>query len=169
MMADTRLGTLHSVDGRTVLRFERRYAHPMKKVWSALTDPEQMKTWFPSPVEVDLRPGGVVRFIDADANGKTFEGSITGFDPPRLIAYTWGEDALRFELYRDGAGCLLIFTHSFDDGAKAARDGAGWHACLDMLDATLNGQPREWSRGWWDGIHQEYVATYPAEFSARGA
>ncbi|MGD9894087.1 MAG: SRPBCC family protein [Dehalococcoidia bacterium] len=167
-MNDTRLGTLHTEDGCAVLRFERRFAHPLEKVWAAVTEPEQMKMWFPSGVEVDLRPGGVMRFIDAGEDGATFEGAITALDPPRLIAYTWGEDALRFELHTDGAGCLLVFTHSFDDGAKAARDGAGWHTCLDMLEATLNGESREWSRERWDEVHKEYVASFPAEFSTRG-
>ena len=28
-----RNGTLHTIDGRSVLRFERRLAHPVEKVW----------------------------------------------------------------------------------------------------------------------------------------
>ena len=35
------------------------------------------------------------------------------------------------------AGCLLVFTHSLNDGAKAAWDVAGWRTCLDMIEATL--------------------------------
>ncbi len=37
----------------------------------------------------------------------------------------------RIELQADGAGTLLTLTDTFDDLGKAARDGAGWHECLD--------------------------------------
>ena len=53
------------------------------------------------------------------------------------------------------AGCLLVFTHSLNDGAKAAWDVAGWRTCLDMIEATPDGQPREWSRKWSDEVHKE--------------
>jgi hypothetical protein len=36
---------------------------------------------------------------------------------------------------------LLILVHTFDDRLKAARDGAGWHVCLDALAAELDGEP----------------------------
>lgn len=31
-----------------VLRFARRYPHPIEKVWAALTEPAQMSRWFPA-------------------------------------------------------------------------------------------------------------------------
>ena len=38
-------GTVEEVDGRYVLRFERRFKHPVEKVWDAITRPERMKEW----------------------------------------------------------------------------------------------------------------------------
>ena len=32
-------GTLETRDGRHVLRYERRLAHPVERVWAALTQP----------------------------------------------------------------------------------------------------------------------------------
>ena len=46
---------------------------------------------------------------------------------------------MRFELQPDGDGTVLTFTDTFDEYGKAARDGAGWHACLDMLRFALDG------------------------------
>jgi len=34
-----------AADGRSVLRLERRYPHPVAKVWRAVTEPEQTSPW----------------------------------------------------------------------------------------------------------------------------
>ena len=39
----------------------------------------------------------------------------------------------------DGDGCVLTLINRFDEIGKAARDAAGWHACLDALEASLDG------------------------------
>ena len=52
----------HMIDGRPTVRIERHYPHPIEKVWRAVTTPEHLDEWFPSPVEVELRPGGAMRF-----------------------------------------------------------------------------------------------------------
>ena len=33
-----------------------------------------------------------------------------------------------------GPARVLRFSATFDELGKVARDGAGWHACLDLLD-----------------------------------
>ena len=61
------------------------------------------------------------------------------WDPPRVFAFAWGEDVLRFELAEDGDGTALVFTHAFaHQPGKPARDGAGWATCLAVaLDDQL--------------------------------
>src|SRR5205085_289579 len=54
--------TLHTSDGRPMLRFERRLEHPPERVWRAITEPEELAHWFPAQVEIDLRPGGAMKF-----------------------------------------------------------------------------------------------------------
>ena len=51
-----------TLDGRPTVRIERTYPHPIEKVWRAVTTPEHLDQWFPSAVEIDLRPGGAMRF-----------------------------------------------------------------------------------------------------------
>ena len=58
-------------------------------------------------------------------------------EPERLLAYTWGEDELRWELRPHAEGTVLVLTQTFDDHFKAARDAAGWHLCLDALARVL--------------------------------
>ena len=72
------------------------------------------------------------------------DGRITELDPPRVFAFDWGEENLRFELRPDRDGCLLVFTNTLDDRSKLARVGAGWHLCLDVLEANLDGRQLPW-------------------------
>jgi uncharacterized protein YndB with AHSA1/START domain len=129
--------SLQTRDGRSVLRMERRLKHPPEKVWKAMTEPERLADWFPGSVTLDLRAGGALTF-ELDGDGDT--GTITDLDPPRLIAYTWGADHLRWELYPDGEGTRLVLLHTFDDRAGAASYGAGWHTCIVALDLALDGR-----------------------------
>jgi len=134
-------GTYESVEGRPAVRFERRLAHPIDAVWRAVTEPAELAHWFPGEVTVDLRPGGRMTF--SDEGFTSLDGEVTELDPPRLFAFSWGDDHLRFELEPadGGAGCVLRFTHVLDASDRAARDAAGWHVCLDLLELRLAGTP----------------------------
>jgi uncharacterized protein YndB with AHSA1/START domain len=151
--------TLITAGGRSVLRFERRLAHPVHKVWQAVTDPAQLSEWFPSDMDIDLRPGGRIRFVFRNGEGPTLDGVITNLDPPTLFAYTWGDAHLRFELRPVADGCLLIFTHTFDDRPSAASFAAGWCTCLTALTMVLNGEPVQVLDDWAE-LHESYVEAF---------
>jgi uncharacterized protein YndB with AHSA1/START domain len=123
---------LEIVDGRPVLRLERRLAHPVERVWRAVSEPRELSRWFVAPVPWTPQAG------------ETFEsfgqsGAITELDPPRVLAWSWGDERYRFDLRPDGDGCLLTFTHSFGDRALGAQHGAGWECYFDRLAAALGG------------------------------
>ena len=133
-------GTLETIDGRPTLRFERRFPYPVERVWRALTDPEELRHWFPPGEELQ----------------------ITRSEPPHLLAGTWFGAELRFELRPDGDACVLTFTHTLDDGEAAARDAAGWDRCFMRLDALLAGEPMgeaDSLRSWPD-VHERYAADF---------
>ena len=132
-------GTYETVDDRPALSFERRLAHPVERVWRAVTDPAELAHWFPSAMSGELTPGGTLSFEFPGGEMPALEGEVIEFDPPRRFAFTWGDDILRIELERDGDGCVLRFTVLFDDSARAARDAAGWHVCLERLERHLGG------------------------------
>ena len=69
--------TLRVAEGRSVLRIERRLAHPPAKVWRAVTDPAHLVRWFPFRVEVDLRIGGEIRFLERDCTLLVFTHRFT--------------------------------------------------------------------------------------------
>jgi uncharacterized protein YndB with AHSA1/START domain len=150
--------TLHAVDGRLVLRFERRFGHPMEKVWRALTEPAQLAAWFPWDMELDLHEGGKILFVMQEGEGRTLDGSIIELDPPRVFTYTWGDDVLHWELRPDDGGCLLVFTHTFDERPSAASFAAGWTICLTGLRSVLAGEkPAEDALAEWPELHERYV------------
>jgi uncharacterized protein YndB with AHSA1/START domain len=161
--------TLDTVNGRPTLRFERRLAHPVEKVWKAITDPAELTHWFPQDVEGTFTPGGKLRFVFRGdppvLDGKViedFKGEVLELDPPRVIAYSWAGDILRWTLTPDGDGCLLVFTDTIDDRGKAARDGAGWHVCLEALDSLLAGTPPP-ADDRWKEIYENYVQHFGPE------
>ncbi len=155
-------GAYDTIENRPALRFERRLAHPVDVVWRAITKSEELVHWFPSRVEVDeLRPGAEMtfRFEEMPLEGMpmSIPGRVTEFDPPRLFAFFWGDDHLRFELEPIGGSedaCLLRLTVLLDQREKAARDGAGWHVCLDRLEGLLGGDNGAGED--WRGLYEEY-------------
>lgn len=170
-----REGTLITIDGRPALRFERRYGHPIDRVWRAISDPAEMAQWFPSNVEGERAVGAELHFVDDEqraaaraageptrADGPMFRGSVVAYDPLREFSFTWGGELLRLELSPDGDETVLVFTHVLSHQSVAARNGAGWHHCLSALDELLGSHDRAAATGPVDdsgglGLYYEYV------------
>jgi len=146
--------SLATEGGRTVLRMERWLKHPPEKVWRAVTEPERLADWFPERITPELSEGGTVAY----ESGLT--GVVTDLDPPRLIAYTWDTDHLRWELHPDGEGTRLVLLHTFDDRAGAGSFGAGWHTCIVALALALDGRAGE-DPGVDDiALHERFVSQF---------
>jgi uncharacterized protein YndB with AHSA1/START domain len=162
-------GRLERLEGRYQLRFQRRLPHPPDKVWRAITEPQHLAAWFPAQIVGERASGAPLRFVFEEHDGTSVDGQMLTFDPPRLMELRWGEEILRVELLPDGAGTLLTFTDVFDELGKAARDAAGWHACLDLLAYDLSGQPAPWSSAdRWAQVHPVYVEGFGPEAGTIG-
>ncbi|SDT02122.1 SRPBCC family protein [Jiangella sp. DSM 45060] len=133
--------SLHTDGDRSVLRMERRFRHPRAQVWRALTEPGHLSQWFPARLEFALEAGADVRFDWGDGSGPAVDGQVVEVSPGRLLAFTWGGELLRFSLRDDGDGCLLEFTHVFDDHYGAASFASGWASCFAGLGQVLAGEP----------------------------
>jgi uncharacterized protein YndB with AHSA1/START domain len=163
------LGTLERGDGVVTLRYTRQLPHPPAKVWRALTQEPHLAAWFPSTVEGELTAGTRLRFSFRDLTSPPMDGEVISCDPPRLLEFDWGGDLLRFELTADAGGTALVLTASFTELGKAARDGAGWHACLDLLGCALAGQPAPGdSADRWRQVIGPYRARFGPDASAVG-
>ena len=133
-------GTYQTVDQRPALGFERRIAHPVQAVWQAITEPSELEHWFPCSVELDLEVGGEMAFTfreQRDGVPTTLSGRVTDLDPPRLFAFYWGDDHLRFELepVEGGTACVFRMMVILDTRDKAARD----RAALQLESAQVKG------------------------------
>ena len=146
---------------RDAVRFERRLSHPTKRVWRAITDREELAEWFPADIEGELTSvGAALSFPFREGEGETETGEVLESDPPRLLAFTWGGQTLRFELTPEGEGTRLVFTHALDR-AETAKTAAGWQVCFDELEAALDGRPKpEFPEDHWRELHEGYAAEF---------
>lgn len=155
---------LSTVDGRSVLRMQRWFSHPIEKVWRAVTCPGEMRHWFPSDVAMDFRTGRTIRFVFRQGEGPDLEGRILELDEPRLFSFLWGGSVLRFELRpeegADGPGCRLLFSHTFDDRVSAASYAAGWQICFDNLYLLTEAKPSDVGLDQWAALHDGYVRQF---------
>jgi uncharacterized protein YndB with AHSA1/START domain len=127
--------------GRPAVCFVRVYEHAIERVWSAVTDPRELRAWFPSEVRVELRKGAKI-FFSGDPHTEDLAGDVLECDPPRLFVFTWGEDEVRFELEPIApGGCRFTLIDVLGERAAAARNAAGWEVCLSELDKHVAGEP----------------------------
>jgi uncharacterized protein YndB with AHSA1/START domain len=159
-------GTLEPAGDRWRLRFSRRLEHAPDKVWRAVIEPEHRDAWFPQRIVGDWRVGAPLRFVSEHGD---FDGKVLAYEPPTLVEFLWGTDVIRLEVQPDGSGTLLTLSDTFAEQGKAARDAAGWHECLDTLEATLTGKAPSWQPGGrWKAVHPDYVEQFGPEAATIG-
>ncbi|MDQ6805964.1 MAG: SRPBCC family protein [Actinomycetota bacterium] len=163
-------GTLEQLDdGRWQLRFMRTFRHPVDTVWRAISEPEHLAQWFPTTIEGERAPGAPLRFSFPGEEAPPFDGEMIACEPPSLMELRWGPDTLRLELRPTQDGTELTLLDTLEELGKAARDGAGWHTCLDALERALDGadDAREPMSAWSD-VHPRYVEEFGPEAAAIG-
>jgi uncharacterized protein YndB with AHSA1/START domain len=153
-MTDATLLTDHE---RPAIRLERHLPDPPAVVWQALTEREQLRSWFPCDVIVDgerWEVGATITFpFPPETLDLTLTGEVLEVDEPNVLAFTWGEDTLRFELSPDGDGTRLVLVDELP-ADSAARNAAGWENCLDRL-AGLQPAPNAWQ-----SRYERYAAAF---------
>lgn len=155
----TKDATLVTGRGLTAVRLERDLPDPPEVVWGALTEREQLREWFPCDVIVDggeWRVGAAVSFPFSPEEIEAATGEVLAVEEPHELAFTWGEDTLRFELSPHGGGSRLVLVNELPPGS-AARNAAGWESCLDNL-AGIEPAPDAW---------KSHFARYAAAFESK--
>ena len=105
------------------LLLERDYPVPIESVWAALVEPAKLERWL-AKVGNDGHVGGsfAIDFGDANAGGE-----ILAYDPPRALAFEWGEggepSVVRFDLEESERGTRLRLTHTRQSAKVAAGKG----------------------------------------------
>jgi uncharacterized protein YndB with AHSA1/START domain len=111
---------------------------------SAFTDPERVARWWGGELSTDLVVGGpyVVRF---PALGQTLDGHVVGYEPARLLEFTWSWDSAdrpRRTVVVRAAPNTLTITHgphgdTREERAARAEHRAGWESFLPKLVTSL--------------------------------
>jgi uncharacterized protein YndB with AHSA1/START domain len=159
------------------VRFVRRLPGPIERVFAYLVDSELRRTWFAAgPLEP--RVGGAVHFVFhhkeiappsevvpekyQKEDGVELHGRVTRCEPPRLLAFTWDDSEVSFELEARSAEVILTLTHRKLAGRTEMVDvSGGWHLHLDVLRQRLSGAKTE--RFWTalEELDREYEARTP--------
>lgn len=142
-MQTTDDGTYLELDGRPAVRFERVYPHPVERVWRAITDPEELRHWFPSPeVTYEPRPGGSMTLAGDPYAPEPRTSRVLVWEPPTRFSFEWEDDELHFTLSAYGDGCRLELVDVLSSEGAASRNAAGWEMCLADLERRLRGAAR---------------------------
>ena len=155
---------------------------PIERVWAFLTESEKRGKWLASgPLEPFVGGKVELHFLHSTLTphaeptparfqsmecGTGFTGTITRYEPPHVLAYTWGGDTseVTFELMPKDAQVLLVITHTrLKDRDEMTCVASGWHAHVGILEDNLLGQiPRPfWSNI--DRLEAEYKRRLPVE------
>ena len=133
------------------LKIQRLLPGPIKRVWSYLTDSELRGQWLATGV-MQPRAGTPFEFTwhndkldppsrrpDGFAESHSMKATVTEWNPPRRLAFTWGEGergGVSIELEPKGKDVLLTLVHArLPDRNSLLNVSAGWHAHLDLLVA----------------------------------
>lgn len=102
------------------IEIERVLRAPVKKVWQALTDREQMKQWYFELDAFEPVVGFEFSFPGQGHKGENYMHlcKITEVIPERKLVYSWtykdqeGSSFVSFELFPEGEHTRLLLTHT---------------------------------------------------------
>ena len=102
------------------IRFEQNFSASASQVWSAITDPDQMRQWFFEELEDFKTETGFQTQFEVDCEGKIYAHFWTVEDvlPEQRLVYRWhyggvtGDSKVTWELSPiDDGGTQLKFAH----------------------------------------------------------
>jgi uncharacterized protein YndB with AHSA1/START domain len=125
---------------------EKIFAHPLEKLWRALTETALLTQWL---LRNNFLPeiGREFQFRNEPVGGwdGVIDCKVIAIDPPHSLAYSWRafehESKVEFTLTRVSGGTLLRMEHSgFRANQEAAYQGAqhGWKRFIGNLERLLN-------------------------------
>jgi len=125
--------TLISTGNKPVLRFQRFLRRPVAEVWHAVTDPAELRAWFPTRIEIERWETGATLIHHFDGQPyPPLAGTVIECSEPHRLVFTWGEDTIGFQLSATEGGTTFVLTEELG-APRAARNAAGWEVCLERL------------------------------------
>ena len=137
-----------------------RIAAPIEKVWSAVTEPEHISTWFGQAAFDGAGVGAQGTLTWSDRGSVPVR--IEAIEAPRMVSYRWSNDDARgllpeevdmehstvftftLEQVSDGTRLTVVetgFETTSDPAANLESHRAGWDAELDDMVVLLESGP----------------------------
>ena len=133
---------VQTADGDALV-VSRTFRAPIEDVWASVTEPDRTARWF-GTWHGDAAPGRMIKVQMAFEEGAPWlDKRIDACDPPRRLALSNESGDMRIELllsHSDGETELRL-VHHIDPTDEIGEYGPGWEYYLDMLAASLEGQP----------------------------
>jgi uncharacterized protein YndB with AHSA1/START domain len=172
------------------VKLQHKFKAPIEKVWNAITQPEEMKTWYFHVKDFALLEGNVFTFYEQPEGGTFLHRcEILKVNAPNVFEHTWehpthskGKSVLRWELTPiDEQTTQLDLTHSgLENFADGGPDFApenyefGWQGIIKIaLRNYLNGierltydidiyaQPQKvWEQLWGEESYKQWTAAF---------
>ncbi|MEV5570001.1 SRPBCC domain-containing protein [Spirillospora sp. NPDC052269] len=173
-------GTIQRDGDRALFTYERRLDHPVAEVWRVITTPSEISQWMGVEVEeYDLRPDGKIVMVHMGT--QRVEDRVIKVEPPHRLEHTYFNEmnpsaVVIWKLDEAGGGSTVTLTHSMDLGEVRAaaqgqeidpvmvlaRNGAGWHHLLDMIELRLRGERiPEWTEEDRKALQKHYAQLVP--------
>jgi uncharacterized protein YndB with AHSA1/START domain len=167
------------------LQFVRLLPGPIEKVWAYLWESDKRGQWFASGLmptragenfEMHFKHSNLSphtapppeKMKEIDANGHGSQNRLLKYEPPHLLAFTFGAEKhngetseVEFQLTPEGDRVRLVLTHrKIPDRSYALGVAGGWTSHLAVLEYRVKG---EVPPAFWD-IWRKYDGAYADRF-----
>jgi uncharacterized protein YndB with AHSA1/START domain len=140
------LGSVRTAEGEGIVRIEDSFDTDRDDLWSALTDPRRLTSWY-GQVEGDLRAGGEFR-ARVLVSGWEGTGRVDVCEPPRHLVVTSREadapddEVVEATLSADGDRTVLVLEQRGLPVHQLAAYAAGLQVHVEDLAAHIAGRER---------------------------
>lgn len=133
------LATIEKQSNEFLVTFQRHLKHSKVDVWEMLTNNQRLALWFDELRVIELEKGGYLNFDMGDGTFQRID--IIDFEEYEVLEFTWDDNFVRFELFEEPGGCNLVLIERVTEITEhTAKDLAGWHVCLDVIQSILDNE-----------------------------
>lgn len=122
-----------------------RLTHPLTvtpvTAWPWLVEPGYLAQWSPIVPDRSLDSAGAATSRE-NPDSDPVDTEVLLSDAPHQLVHRWGPATVTWTLTRSDAGCILTIEQDLAADAidQASMLAAGWHLCLAVLAARLDGR-----------------------------
>jgi uncharacterized protein YndB with AHSA1/START domain len=119
---------------------------PVQTVWDEITKTGSIqRPVYNTLLDIDLQPGGQLRYFSPDRKRVFVAGEVLEIDPPRKLRHTYiftmtpgPVTEVTWELEEVAEGCRVTITHAgWTTQKDSDKHGAGWVEILGLLKSQL--------------------------------